>query len=308
MAILTYQEYYPFVLKALESGKLLRLSEIQEIVADDSGISEEDRMILLPSKTQSVFVNRVNWACFYLKKAGVLSTPQRGHYQLTTDGEKVIRENGYAITNDVLMQFDSFRELVTPNTEKIKGTNQTEIQEKENDDETPEDKISVAVETLNRQLADSLLDQIQKMSPVFFEKLVLDLLFAMGYGGRKAERVLHTKSSNDEGIDGIINEDELGFDAIYVQAKKWINPVSRPEVQKFSGALAGQDAKKGVFITTSTFSSGAIDYAKRLHQPIILIDGQKLTSLMIAYGVGCTIESEIKIQRIDKDYFDEESM
>lgn len=299
-----HHEFFPHILEVLSDKKTYRLRDIRDRIAKMIDISEEDRQKLLPSKTQSIFDNRVNWACVYLKKAGVVDTPKRGQYLLTKRGEKVIDQKGFQITLDDLNQFKSFREFIglTESADENNG-------EKDDDsvDKTPEAQLYDAIEKINSQLSDEILSEIMSMSPVFFERLVLDLLRQMGYGGKDERSFIHTQYTQDDGIDGMIKEDELGLDYIYVQAKRWSSGVGQPEIQKFSGALSGKGATKGVFLTTSHFSKQAISYAENHHgSTIVLVDGRKLTDLMITYGVGLTTEYTYKLQKIDKDYFDED--
>ena len=299
----TYDKFFPYVLESLKDGNPKKLKDIRKEIAQIMNLTEEQTTALLPSKTQSIFDNRTNWAAYYLKRAGILTTPQRGVYILSQEGIKYIEKNGYSILKTDLEKYDSFKEFIKPKdsveTINKENTGQEEL--------TPEDKITDAINTLNQQLADELIEEIMSMSPIFFERLVLDLLYQMGYGGKRDNSIIHTSFSQDDGIDGLIKEDELGLDYIYIQAKRWSNVVGQPEIQKFSGALSGFAARKGVFITTSKFSSKAIDYAKtHPYSTMVLIDGKKLADLMITYGVGLSVEYEYRIQKIDSDYFNED--
>lgn len=286
----------------MNDGSARQLSDLREKVASLMKISNENRAILLPSKTQSVFDNRCNWASYYLMRAGLLKRPKRGVYQITEVGSDYIREhNGYGITLEDLDRYESFLEFKKAKRQNGGGPGTAPPEE------TPEDQMNDAFQLINKRLADDILNELMNLSPIFFEKLVLDLLNKMGYGGKNEDAIIHTPISHDGGIDGLIKEDELGLDHVYVQAKRWTNPVHVPEIQKFAGALSGQGARKGVFITTSTFSKGAIEFANRhVLSKMVLVDGEKLAELMIIYGVGLSVEYEYKLQKIDRDYFDEE--
>ncbi|NLN47859.1 MAG: restriction endonuclease [Clostridiales bacterium] len=300
-----FDDFYPYILKILENKEVYKLKDIREILAKNMSISESARKELLPSKKQTTFDNRVNWACIYLTKAGILDRPTRGEYKISPEGETFIREKGYNIKLDDLKKNESFRKFLGLDKEP------TSVVDMPDEEEIPEEQIDNAFKKMNKQLSEDLLNEIFKMSPKFFEILVLDLLRKMGYGGKtddiSRDSAIHTGDGPDDGIDGLIKEDELGLDYIYVQAKRWTDSVGKPEIQKFAGALSGKGAKKGVFLTTSGFSKKAIEFAN-YHQisRIVLIDGEKLTNLMIDYGVGLSTEHIYKIQNIDKDYFDED--
>lgn len=305
MSIPSYQEFYPYILKLLSNNKTYKLKDARKEIGVSMNITEEQKKELLPSKVQTVFDNRVNWAFVYLRKAGVLGSPSRGKYYLTEVGERLIKEKGYDITDKNLLKFKSFREFKEPKSESKDNGNTIKVETKK--DVTPDDQLVEAFKKIEDQLAEDLLSEISSMSPIFFERLVLDLLYGMGYGGKGDNRIIYTPATQDDGIDGLIKEDELGLEHIYVQAKRWSGTVGQPEIQKFSGALSGKGAKKGVFITTSSFSRQALEYAAN-HQVsrIVLIDGKKLADLMIAYGIGLYTENTYKIQKIDTDYFIED--
>lgn len=242
MAVPKYDEFYPYVLRILEDKKEYKLSEIREELVRIMSLTEKDLEELLPSKTQTIFYNRVNWACIYLKNAGILSSPQRGIYVLTSRGEEFIKEKGYEINNEDLLKYESFREFQNID-KKEKDKTEKNTQEKVLD-VTPEDQIDEAFKALNAQLSEDILGEIMEMSPIFFEKMVLDLLYEMGYGGKDKNRIIHTRFTKDDGIDGLIKEDELGLDHIYIQAKRWSGVVGQPEIQRFAGALSGKGARK----------------------------------------------------------------
>jgi Restriction endonuclease len=307
MAIPGYQDLMLPLLKLVSDGKEYSLREIIERLAEEFNLSEENRNEFLPSGRQRVFDNRVNWAKTYLLKAGLLESPKRGYIKISKVGKQFLADNPYLdkLTNKDLMQFESFREFISRGNEEnvvshIDSGAPTEISE------TPTEIIEQKIQEVNEALADELLRKIENSSPKFFEKLVIDLLLKMGYGGSEKEMAEVVGKSGDEGIDGTIKEDKLGLDVIYIQAKRWEGPVGRPEIQKFVGALAGKKAKKGVFFTTSTFTDEAKDYVSHLEQKVVLIDGNKLADLMIKYNVGVSVERVIEIKRIDSDYFEED--
>lgn len=300
MAIPGYQDLMLPLLKLVSDGKEHSLREIIERLAEEFNLSEEDRNEFLPSGRQRVFDSRVNWAKTYLSKAGLLESPKRGYIKISKIGKQFLADNPYLdkLTDKDLMQFESFREFISRGNKKNIVLHI--------DSETPTEIIEQKIQEVNEALADELLRKIKNSSPKFFEKLVIDLLLKMGYGGSEKEMAEVVGKSGDEGIDGTIKEDKLGLDVIYIQAKRWEGPVGRPEIQKFVGALAGKKAKKGVFFTTSTFTDESKNYVSHLEQKVVLIDGNKLADLMIKYNVGVSVEKIIEIKRIDSDYFEED--
>ncbi len=297
MALPKYYEFYVPFLKALSDEKIHQLKEIKDYIASELNIEESEILERLPSGNQTIYDNRIGWAGTYLKKAGLIVSPQRAYFQITSEGKRLL-ESGVVITNRLLTEkypnFASFKEI------KKHSDKTSEIAE-EDLIETPQETFERVYKTINEQLADDLLTEIINQSSVFFENLVVDLMKSMGYGDGFV-----TKTSGDGGIDGIIHEDKLGFDLIYIQAKKWDTNtvIGRPEIQKFAGAMMGPPkVEKGLFITTAKYSQGAKDFANAQH--IILIDGQKLTELMIEYGLGVSTQKIYSIKRIDSDYFSE---
>jgi restriction system protein len=250
-----------------------------------------------------VIVNRVGWAATYLKKCNLLKSKKRGHFEITERGIGVLNRNPTKIDSHLLEQFPEYHEFKKKKktTKKRKEKSLYEVDKSH----TPEEILGQVYEELNQSLAEELLGKIKDSSPSFFEILVIDLLVKMGYGGSRKDAGQAVGRSGDEGIDGIIKEDKLGLDAIYIQAKKWENSVSRPEVQKFAGALQGKRAKKGIFITTSTFTKEAQEYASSIDSKLILIDGERLAELMIEHNVGVSITTSYEVKKIDIDYFDE---
>lgn len=300
MELPTYDEFMlPMLKLTAEDGQVHSIAALREKLAQQFGITLEQRAVKLPSGQQSVLDNRVGWASTYLRKAGLLSRPKRGCVQITQRGREVLAEKPTAINNLYLQRFDEFREF------KKRSTSEEPLSATPNDTPTttPEETISKAVGILNAELQDELLDKVKQLTPERFEGLVLKLLHAMGYGGSMKD-VEGVPRGPDGGIDGTIKEDKLGLDVIYIQAKRWENSVGREKVQAFQGALAGVGARKGVFITTSTYTQQAITYAAQLRDSkIILIDGQKLAQLMIEHDVGVSIKDTLHIKRIDEDFF-----
>ena len=300
MSLPKYNELYNPFLEALRDGQTYTLKEVRDRVAKNLHLSAEDLAEQLSSQRQSLYANRMAWANTYLKKAGMVEAPRRGLCRITPAGQQLLA-SGCTITNDLLKSesaaFASFISS-TPTTEPIVAfPSVAQPAEK-----TPLEMIDELYGTLNNQLADDLLDEIMQQSPAFFEQLVVDLMVAMNYGDGFV-----TKYSGDDGIDGIIHEDKLGFNLIYIQAKRWQPSITigKPELQKFAGAMMGPPrVEKGLFITTAKFSQGAKDFASAQH--IILVDGQKLTELMVEYDLGVSTQKVYKIKRIDSDYFSDD--
>lgn len=274
------------------------IREAIEALADKFELTAEERKHLLPSGRQPAFDNRVGWARTYLKKAGLLKSPRRGYLQITDRGLAVLEQDPPEINYNFLMQFDEF---VAFRTHKRDDDGKAKVED--DDAQTPEEEIESAYQELRDALAAELLDTIKDNSPTFFEQLVIDLLVKMGYGGTRQDAGQAIGRAGDEGIDGIIKEDRLGLDIIYIQAKRWDNPVGRPEIQKFAGALQGQRASKGIFITTSAFTQAAWDYVGLINNKIILIDGEELAKLMIDYNVGVSVVATYELKQVDTDYF-----
>lgn len=274
--------------------------EAADVLAKQFALSDTERAELLPSGMQPVFNNRIGWARTFLKQAGLLDSPRRGVFKITNDGKKLLAEKPTRIDMKLLERYESYRAF------RLRGkrSNASATLVEELPSETPEDAMAAAYQRLRAELESELLEQVMAASPAFFEKLVVDLLLAMGYGGSRRDAGRAIGQSGDGGIDGVINEDRLGLDVIYLQAKRWEGTVGRPEIQKFAGALQGQRAAKGVFITTSTFSKDAVEYANRIPTKIILLDGDTLVSYMFDYGVGVSRTGGYEIKRLDTDYFD----
>lgn len=265
-------------------------------------LSENDCSEMLPSGKQSTFHNRVAWARTYLDRAGLIETPSRGKYRITDDGRTALA-SGEEINLKYLEKSEKFREFrktITPDAPSLAD---------EEKDESPMEMLDTAFQQITAALASQLMDEVMKLSPTEFEKLVVSLLLHMGYGSGITEAGMITQQSNDGGIDGIIKEDQLGFSSIYIQAKQWAadQTVGKPEIQKFVGALQGQQAQKGLFITTAKFSSGALQYANNLlGTKVVLVDGFTLTRLMIKHNVGVSVEHVYEMKKVDSDFFSEE--
>jgi len=277
-------------------------------LAKDFDLSEEEQKELLPSGRQAIFHNRVAWARAYMKMAKLIENTQRGVFRITARGNDVLQKKPHKIDISFLMQFPEFAERRKAEQNKLKKKKDESTTSIEAPDSsiTPEEQIEVAYENLKDNLTSEILSQLKDASPSFFEKVVVEVLVKMGYGGSRKDAGEAIGKSGDEGIDGIIKEDRLGLDIIYIQAKKWENTVSRPEIQKFAGALQGKRAKKGIFITTSDFSRSCEEYVAAIDSKIILIDGQRLAQLMIDFNVGVTTEAIYELKRVDADYFAEE--
>lgn len=300
MSIPDYQTIMLPFLNFVSDGEEHSVREIINGLADVFNLSEAERRELLPSGKQPVFDNRVGWASTYLKKAGVIETPKRALYRITDRGRGVLEKNPARVDNKFLIQFEEFKEFRA----RKEKPDDVVIPPGGNGDINPEELFESAYKDLQETLVAELLDTIKSCSPEFFERLVIDVLIKMGYGGSRREAGAALGRSGDEGIDGIIKEDKLGLDIIYIQAKLWDKTtVGRPEIQRFAGALLGKAAKKGIFITTSGFSRGAEEYVKGLDAKIILIDGERLAELMVEYNVGVDPVATYQIKRVDSDYF-----
>jgi restriction system protein len=291
------------LLQYASDGKEHSLRDAITFLADVFNLSDDERKELLSSGQQAVFDNRVGWARTYLKKAGLFISPKRGFFQITDRGKEILSQNPSEINLKFLNQFPEFIEFKT--TKKDNDKSEPEIIE--TSETTPQESIEFGYQKIRKELELELLNRVKSCSPDFFERLVVDLLVKMGYGGSRRDAGRAIGKSGDGGIDGIIKEDKLGLDIVYVQAKRWDNTVvGRPEIQKFVGALHGQRARKGVFITTSRFSQEAREYVSIIDSKIVLIDGEELAQLMIDNHVGVSTVSIYEIKKIDSDYFTDE--
>lgn len=309
MPLPTYDQLMLPLMKLLsELNEPIKISDAANILAERSNLHEEDLNKILPSG-KNIFKDRVAWAKTYLVKAGLVQQPKRAYCEISSLGRQVDLKSLDAITNEYLAQFNGFSDFKLGKKNKDEfGIGNLQVIESLNsyqETQTPEETIQNTTELLKSDLKSDLLQMVKDKSPSFFERLVVDLLVAMGYGGSHQDAAQAIGKTNDGGIDGVISEDRLGLDKIYIQAKRWKDTVGRPDIQQFKGALADQVAKKGVFITTSSFSKEAIESARK--SGIVLIDGDKLTSLMIELGLGVQIERSFHIYKIDQDRFDEDN-
>jgi len=304
------------LLKIASNGEELNLRSILEILAEEFCLTNSERTQLLASGKQTVFFNRAAWAQTHLKQAGLFDSPRRGGVVITARGLQVLRENPDAVDVNLLERFPEYLDFrsrrrstnIKPVAESDNRTGETVVsayQEVPDDSEveSPEEVLASAFLQVRNDLEAELLQQVKDSPAAFFESLVIDLLVNMGYGGSRQDAGQALGRTGDEGIDGLINEDHLGLDVIYVQAKRWENTVGRPEIQKFAGALQGQRARKGVFITTSNFSKEAQEYPSQIESKIILIDGARLVQLMVDYGVGVLTAGVYEVKKVDSDYF-----
>ena len=303
MPVPKYYQFFPSILDCLADGKDHKLKEVAEYCANKFNLSDEDKREALPSG-QPTYLNRVGWARTYLKKAGLIDRTSRSVYVITDLGEEAVKNGSSNVDLEYLRRFDSFNEFSNPKNNQ--SDNCVDINKKE---ESPQEQLELSIREINSSLCDSLMSELLKMSPYDFENLIVRLLIKMGYGTLKQNEMAVTPKSGDEGIDGIVSADKFGFDSIYIQAKKWCSDstVGRPEIQKFLGALAGQGATKGIFITTAHFSKEAIAFAeKQLHQKIVLVDGNQLSELMIEYNLGVSVVETYVVKRVDYEIFNDE--
>lgn len=308
MSIPDYQTLMLPLLKQGASGEA-RVLDAEKKIGEEFGLTPEERAQLLPSGKQRILHNRAHWAKFYLMKAGLVTFPARGKFVATDAGRALLARNPSRIDVELLRQYPSFEDFYRgdhadaqqlPNTAAIPSAPPLPS--------TPEEQIEKAFITIQSALRTELLQRILQNTPAFFEELIIDLLVKMDYGGSRPDAAAQLGRSGDGGVDGVINEDRLGLDRVYIQAKRYGegNGVGRPEVQKFVGSLVGMGATKGVFVTTSKFSGEAIEYARHLTQRVILIDGHKLTDLMIEHNVGVRLNRAVEFKQIDENFFDEE--
>lgn len=303
MPVPDFQSLMLPLLRIGADGKEHSLAEARPVLAGEFNLSAADQAELLPSGQQSRFSNRVAWAKVYLQQSGLVDSPRRGHFRISRRGRDVLANPPKTIDIKFLEQFPEFAEFrsrkVVPD-----GKPPTSAAGDE-EGATPEEALEAAHAQMTAGLAADLLDRVKAGSPAFFERLVVELLLKMGYGGSRADAGQAVGKSGDEGIDGVISEDRLGLDVVYLQAKRWEGSVGRPEIQKFVGALHGKRAKKGVFITTGTYSAEASGYVEHIDPKVVLIDGRRLAGLMITFEVGVATARTYHVKRVDSDYFEE---
>jgi len=296
-------DFQTVMLPALKLGNTgeIQLKDSIKLLSDEFKLTPEERGHMIPSGGVSTIHNRIAWAVTYLVQAKLLNRPQRGFFTITNRGKNVLENPPERITLKFLEQFPEFIEFKN----RKKSAEQSTISLEVEDSTTPEERIDSAYTEITSAIKDELLSKIMEESPMFFEKLIVKLLVGMGYGGSSDEAGKHIGQAGDGGVDGVIDEDKLGLDIIYIQAKRYAqeNKIGRPEIQKFAGTLIGVGANKGVFVTTSSFSGNALEYAKNVPQRIILINGEKLTSLMLEHNVGVRINRTVQLKKIDEDFF-----
>lgn len=296
MAVPDFQEFFPPILNMLNDNNTYSVSDILSSSIKMLNLTEEDLAEMVPSGKQTRVYNRVIWTLTYLKKALLIDSPNRANYRITERGKKFLQEHPNGFTKKDLFEFDEFKEFATISDN---STQHNETKSVEDSDITPEDQIGILYNQINLQLEDELLQIIFEKDPYSFERLVVDILRKMGYG-----EGFVTKKSRDDGVDGIINQDELGLDKIFVQAKRWKNTVHINDVKNFVASMEGA-TNKGVFITTSNFANTVIEYLSRTTKQVILINGKKLVDLMVKYNVGVQNNYSYDIKKIDRDYFEE---
>ena len=305
MAVPDFQSLMLPLLKFSADGEEHSMQEAREGLAEVMRLSQEDLEKRLPSGRQYTFANRVAWAKVYLTQAGILESPKRGKFNISNRGKQILIEAPDRISIKYLEQFEEFQEFRQASS-KNRTQKVTHVGDHDTSSTTPEETLEQAYQQLRDEVANELLHLIKGNTPEFFEKLVIHLIVSMGYGGSVKEAGKATRKTADEGIDGIIKEDRLGLETIYLQAKRWEAVVGRPEIQKFVGALHGQRAKKGVFITTSRFSEEALDYVGQIDPKVVLLDGTDLVQLMIDHGVGVSSAETYEVKKVDTDFFIED--
>lgn len=306
MAVPGYQEFMLPLLMLAADGLEHSVSDAMDALATQLKLSDADRETLLPSGTQTRFYNRVTWATTYLTKSQLLVKTGRGRFRISPRGQDVLRQKPARIDNTFLEQFEEYRAFKTKKSPRTDSAAVSERRDHEHEepDSTPDERLDAAYKELRETLADDLLVRVRDSTPKFFEHLVVDLLVKMGYGGSHASAARVVGRSGDGGIDGVIPEDRLGLDMVYVQAKKWENSVGPDEIRKFVGSLGEQKAHKGVFITSGEFTSGARSAAEKANARVVLIDGERLAELMIDHGVGVTDHKPYIVKKLDNDYFE----
>ncbi len=297
MPIPDYQTIMLPLLIHLSDGKEKSTQETIEALSLEFKLTDQEKRELLPSGNQTIFKNRIAWAKAYLKKAGLIESPERGFYKITNLGLETLKKRIDKIDNKFLSQFKDFQKFVTQKTLK----DQKEIIQEQS--RTPLENLEDGYQKIKNEVVFEMLEKVKGCSPDFFERLVIELLLKMGYGGSRKDAGEHLGMRGDEGIDGIIKEDKLGLDIIYIQAKRWGGVIGRPEIQKFAGALQGKKARKGVFITTGKFSKEAESFANSIENKIVLIDGDKLVNLMFENDIGFATTNSYTIKKIDSDFF-----
>jgi restriction system protein len=312
MSVPDYQSLMLPVLKCISDGKEWRIGECADRTAEKLNLSQEDKETLLPSGKQTVLYNRIAWAVSYMEKAELIERSRRGYFRITSQGNTILEENPERIDIKTLSKFpkfDEWRKRSAENSSEAKNDNSTAIVQQQKNHLSPEEQIEQAYASIHAQLKADLLDNLtsELVSPSMFERIIVDLLIAMGYGGGRAEMGKALGRSGDGGVDGVIREDSLGLDVVYIQAKKYKfdSTIGREDIQKFSGSLDMFKATKGVFVTTSSFAKTAKEYVEQIHKRIVLIDGDRLAELMIRHNVGVRQKENYEVKKLDEDYFSE---
>ncbi|MBQ5875934.1 MAG: restriction endonuclease [Alistipes sp.] len=302
-----FQQFFLPCLKCLSDGKIYTQQLLRDYVVEYFKLSPVDTSALIKSGKKTQLCDRVSWTVSYFLQAGLIDAPRRGTYQISAFGQKFFNEYMNGFDKSDLMQIPSFAAFKMRKNEKSENaTNYTQPENNKSDEITPTELIDDAFRQINDTLAKDILSKVLEMSPAFFEKLVVELLVKMGYGGSFEDAASVTQYSRDEGIDGVIKEDKLGLDTIYIQAKRWDKgSVGSKDIQAFVGAIDMKHASKGVFITTSTFTDGAKKCAKQVKSKIVLIDGEQLCKYMIEYNLGVSSRQIYEIKQLDRDYFEE---
>jgi restriction system protein len=301
MAVPDFQSIMRPLLEFASDQQIHSIQDAYEDLAEFFRLTAEDLEKRVPSGQQPTFKNRLSWANTYLKKAGLLEAPKRGHFKITELGMDVLTDAPERIDINFLSQFKDFIEFRDKRSKTASADPDSEIAL---DEGTPQETFDASYRSIRNEIETELLETLKTITPARFEKIVVDLLVKMGYGGSREDAGERIGRSGDEGIDGTINEDKLGLDVVYIQAKRWQDTVGRPEIQKFAGALQGQRARKGVFITTSGFSPQAYDFVSNIESKIILINGQEFAEYMYDYNIGLSITETYEIKKIDSDYFE----
>lgn len=304
MTVPNYQTIMKPLLECSNELGEVRTSNCVDIIAKKLNLSQEDREELLPSGKQTILANRTHWARTYMSKAGLIEPTKRGYFKITDRGQKVLQEHSI-VNNDLLKKFDEFNQWQELSSSNGNGDSSDTINSDE--DLSPEEKIEQANTIIETQLKTDILQNLYDVTPTMFERIIVDLLISMGYGGGRAEMGKALGQTNDGGVDGVIKEDELGLDVVYIQAKKYKldSTIGRPDIQSFVGSLEGFNATKGVFVTTGSFANTVEEYISRIHKRIVLIDGKRLASLMIRSNVGVRVKNTYELKSLDEDYFSE---
>jgi restriction system protein len=305
MSIPDYQSLMLPVLAASSKGEV-RIGSVVDEIAAQLGLSLQDRSELLPSGQQTVFSNRVQWAKSFLCKAQLIEITRRGHFRITPRGQTVLNSSPTKINNKVLMKFEEFRQFRDRSSERVEADGATPTPALENQKQTPDEIMRTAYHQIETALVHDLLDRIQKSPPDFFERLIVKLLLSIGYGGSTENAGRTLGQSGDDGVDGVIDQDFLGLDRVYIQAKRYANGnnIGSGAIRDFFGSLDRHKATKGLFVTTSSFSASAKETAEHLSKRIVLVDGNQLARLMIHHNVGCRIEDTLHIKKIDEEFFE----